>query len=467
VSTYNPYAVIERPRLGVFDGLPSAPPGTVLVVDREGHPVRALLAHSDRLTAGETRWGRIRTLYRVDVAEHPLEFADTFPCGDDIGGFRATIKFTCRVVDAEAVVQRGIRDVARTLVPLLTETLRRTCETFAAEDHDDAERAALAAVRAREADGGHDPAFEITQISVVLTLDEAAAKFLRERKETMRNIVREQDAARLAKEKAQLEADLASTREQLEAERAKLAAGFEKEHLLLQRERERYEHELAVQRQELELTRAAARARAEQQSSGELEMEKLEFELRRQQRQADIDAARLELDTRRAELESKYEMGVLQARLEREKLQINQHVEMLSQGEYAALAMRLVQDPAAIGPISNYLADVRAADTHQRLEALRMLLDNDGLEGWQITEQAKGILAQLLDIWSARIPRLSVARADGRSLDPPSGQDAVPALTGAGQGAERIDPRDGQPGDTDGSTEPIADGTESRQDVEG
>jgi len=177
VSTYNPYAVIERPRLGVFDGLPSAPPGTVLVVDREGHPVRALLAHSDRLTAGEARWGRIRTLYRVDVAEHPLEFADTFPCGDDIGGFRATIKFTCRVVDAEAVVQRGIRDVARTLVPLLTETLRRTCETFAAEDHDDAERAALAAVRAREADGGHDPAFEITQISVVLTLDEAAAKF--------------------------------------------------------------------------------------------------------------------------------------------------------------------------------------------------------------------------------------------------------------------------------------------------
>jgi hypothetical protein len=429
MSTYNPYEIIDRPRLGVFDGLPSAPPGAVLVVDREGQPLRALLSHSDRLTAGEARWGRIRTLYRVDVAEHQLEFEDTFPCKDDIGGFRASVKFTCRVIAAEEVVRRGIRDVTRTLVPVLIETLRRTCEDFAAENYDEAERAAHAAVRARESEDRHDPAFEISQISIVLTLDEAAAKFVRERKETIRNIVREQDASRLAKEKAQLEVDLLKTREQLEAEREKLAAGFENERLKLQQVREQYDHELAAQRQELELARASARARTEQQTSSELEMDRLESQMLLQKKQAELDNAKLELDIQRAKLEAEFEIRRLEATLEREKLQIAQYVDMLSQGEVAGLAMRLVQDPAAIGPISNYLADVRVADTNQRLQALRMLLDNDGLEGWQITEQAKVILTQLLDIWSARMPPLTAESSHRRSLDAPDASTAAASAT--------------------------------------
>lgn len=123
--TYDPLKIIPRPKVGIFSGLPSAAPGTVLIIDREGHPVRVLEGPGDRLTAGEVRWGQIRTLYEVDVTEHPLEFRDAFPCKDDIGGFRATVQLNCIVADPAAVVIRGIHDAARVLLPPVTETLRR------------------------------------------------------------------------------------------------------------------------------------------------------------------------------------------------------------------------------------------------------------------------------------------------------------------------------------------------------
>ena len=47
-------------------------------------------------------------------------------------------------------------------------------------------------------------------------------------------------------------------------------------------------------------------------------------------------------------------MQVLEARLQRDQRQITQLTDLLSRGQFAALAMRLAQDPAAIGPVSAF-----------------------------------------------------------------------------------------------------------------
>jgi len=266
--TYDPVTIIERPKTGLFKGLPSAGPGTVLVVDREGNPLRVLAGAGDRLTAGEVRWGQIRTLFEVDVTEHPLQFSEVFPCRDDIGGFRAEVMLDCTVTDPAAVVRRGIRDVAD-------------------------------------------------------------------------------------------------------------------------------------QQQELELTRAANRNLKEQQSSGSLELERLKFERERQRMQAELDEERLALERRRAELQGELDMQLLQDKLRRHQIQVGQLTTMLGGGQVAALAMQVVEDPAAIGRVSAYLASQRTADINRQMEALKLLLESDSLEGWQITEQAKEVLTHLLNAWSS------------------------------------------------------------------
>lgn len=446
--TYDPVKIIERPKVGMFSGLPSAAPGSVLVVDREGHPVRVLGGPRDRLTAGEARWGQIRTLYQVDVTEHPLEFQDTFPCKDDIGGFRAVVRISCKVVDPEAIVSRGIHDVARVLFPPVTETLRLVCGEFAAENFQEAERAGLAAVRDLEQGPGHDAAFQIRQVSLVLTLDDAAATYVRERKETSRNRVRQEDAAQLATEKSRLEAELARTRDQLDATRARAAAEFEQERLQMQGTREELEAELAAKRQELELAQAAARSRTEQKTVGELELERLEFEVIRQQRQAELDDQRLQLDLARARLQAQYDKQVLEARLELDQMHVSQLTSLLNQGQWAALAMQLAHDPAAIGPVSSYIAEQRAADTNRQLQALQLLVENDGLEGWQITDQAKTILHQLVTTWSANSgqPALAADTPAGieggspASSSTPSAQPGPSDTNGGEFYADRQDP---------------------------
>jgi hypothetical protein len=441
--TYNPLKIIERPKTGLFSGLPSAAPGTVLVVDREGRPVQVLAAPGDRLTAGEVRWGQIRTLYEVDVTEHTLEFRDAFPCKDDVGGFRAVVSLSCAVADPTAVVTRRIQDAATVMVPKVTETLRRVCGQYPAEDFQQAEAAGLAEIRSLENGPGHDPAFRISHIHLVLTLDDHAATYVHERKEATRNIVRQEDTARLNREKTRLEAELAQAAEKLDQER-----------LGMQRDRDLLEAQLADQRQELELAREAARARSEQRSAGDLELDRLVFEQQRQHVQAELDKQKLELELGRAELQARYDLQVLEAKLQRDQMQVAQLTNLLSQGQYAALAMQLAQDPSAIGPVSAYLADQRAADTSRQLQALKLLIENDGLEGWQITEQAKTMLRQLIATWSVSSGQIPEAEST------PEIEAVTPDDDAAGRPQTPPDtdddpyPGDHEPPDADGPADP-------------
>jgi hypothetical protein len=421
--TYDPVTVIERPKTGLFKGLPSAGPGSVLVVDREGSPLRVLDGPGDRLTAGEVRWGQIRKLFEVDVTEHPLQFTAVFPCRDDTGGFKAEVALHCIVTDPAAVVRRGVRDVARVLFPPVTETLRRVCGRFPAEDYQQAEAAGLNAIRELEYGPQHDPAFRISQIHLVLALDGAAAAFVRDRKEATRDLARQQDAARLDREKAQLQAELERSGEQ-----------FEQERLRMQLERDQLAAKVADQQQELDMARAATRAMAEQQNTGSLELERLKFERERQRIAAELEEERIAAERRRAELQAELDLQVLQDKLRRQQLQVTQLTAMLGGGQVAALAMQVVEDPAAIGRVSAYLASQRDADINRQMEALKLLLESDSLEGWQITEQAKEVLGRLLDAWSGNSRGIGAADSPA-PLGPGGGDDPPPALPEADPGA--------------------------------
>lgn len=353
MKTYDPYKELPRPTTGLFSGLPSAAPGTVLVVDREGHPLRTLKTHSDRLTAGEVRFGRVRTLYRVDVTEHSLEFSQTFHCGDDVGGFQADVRLICQVEDPESVVLRGIHDVTAVVVPPICETLKRVCRRYQAEQHAEAEESALAAVREVEATTRHDRAFRITQISLDLQLDQAAATFVGQLKADRRTSATQASQNRLAAERAEQEALLAQERDRLEAQRAQQAAAFEEERLAIQRARQKIE--------------------------------------------AELEAERLELSLRHEELEGQRERRRLEAQLSAEKLKLDYYLAALNQGQYGVFALRLQEDPSSVEQVAVLLARQRDAETAQRIEALRLLLSSDAVEGWEISEKARVVLGQLLD----------------------------------------------------------------------
>jgi len=365
---------VDRPKTRLFAGLPPAQPGWVLVVDRPNRDLAVIETPQQRLTAGEVRFGQLRTVYEVDVREHPLEFEAVLPCLDDVGGFKAKVHYTCKVTDAAAVVRRGVDDVARTLVPLMTETLRRSCGEFAAEDAAEAEVAALGALRGLE--GGeqrHDSAFAITSVQLELTLDAAAADHVARLKRTARSTQAEQKEAALEQQRIRLEKELAAARAEADEEKQRAAQA-----------------------------QAVAEAKAQHTLEAELERMRLQFAEERH---------RLELAAKRSELAMREEIELREIdlqgkRVEKEfqirQVKITQIRTSLEGGEFAALAMLLEQDPQAIEGVVSYMAKERNAELDRQLEALKTMLANDALEGYQISEQAKTVLSRLVDAWSGR-----------------------------------------------------------------
>jgi hypothetical protein len=366
MTTYDPFRVLERPKLGLFEGLSSPPPGSVFVVDRVGRPLRALEGPTERLTRKDLRLAHVRTLYEVDVTEHHLEFQDTMPCMDDVGGFQARVKFTCSVRDAAEVVRRGTHDVARVMVPLLTETLRRSCYQFNAEEASRAEDAGRLAIEGVEAREGHHPAFTVSNVLLVLELDEAAAQHVRERKARKRDRERQIDLAQLEVEKARLLAEQERITRAIEEERSEFG-----------------------RKQDERKTQAAA----------DLELKRLDFELQRQHKQAEIDAQRIKLELARLALESEYELTYLTARLEREDKQVRQIITHLAAGDYGGIALQLIQDPTAIASVVAWQAMQADSVVERQLDTLRLLLERGALEGSGVTDEAKTVLNQLIERW--------------------------------------------------------------------
>jgi hypothetical protein len=472
MRTFQTYQVIERPKMGYFAGLPSAEPGTVLVIDRENHELRTLGKHSDGLTPGEARFGRIRTLYRVDVREHMLDFEDEFRSSGDVGGFRAHVSFACQVADPAAVVKRGIQDATELLLPLISQTLRRTLGTIDAEHFDSAEEIAINAVKEIERENRHDRAFQIGHFSVTLSLDEASASYVRERKEAAREIIRERDRAKIARQKAELESELASQRDQIEAIRASNAARFETERLSLQRLRDEVEGELAKRRLEMELDRDDVRAKAVSRTDNELQMQNLEARFTIQEKEAALDRAKANYDLARtaleqdrewlmtnaqvardellekaknrlqneiqieslgyrrsieqseaelararrifdhseAEVELKHKLTMTSGEIEREKLLANHYLGLLESGNYGGLATLLMKEPGSIANVVDMLIEQNNIEANRRMNAFVLLMNSDAVEEWRINEEAKRVLTELANSWTRTNP---VKHSDG------------------------------------------------------
>jgi hypothetical protein len=75
------------------------------------------------------------------------------------------------------------------------------------------------------------------------------------------------------------------------------------------------------------------------------------------------------------------------------------------------------------------------------MEALKLLLESDSLEGWQITEQAKEVLERLLNAWSG----------NGKAIEADGGPASIEQ--GPADGAQQTLADDDTvfPGDLEGS----------------
>src|SRR6266536_2391581 len=374
--TYNPILGEESaPKRAMFQHRHGPEPGVAMVVHREGRPLVLLRDPSDRLTAGEAWWGSIKTIYRVDVSDHKLELVCELPCEAYAFHFAARVQVTCQVADPVMVVERRITDATQTLEKVLTDAMRDASRRFRVEQADEAELAIRAALVERERTAGFSAAFRLDDIVVELDLEEAAREHIRLLKEEERAHERTLQALIRQKEVEISRAGVEQERDRLKGERDKLLAELDKVRLY-------GEAEVAKARDQL--THEIDRQRA----GAEAEVQRHESRLR-----AEIEIERLGMYTQL-------------------------YAPLIEQGDWGLLALQLAQssDPDAIAKVVRMVREQRDADLDRQLATLKLLLEQDALEGAQIAQiasEGKQVLERLIRSWG---------RAEGKTEELPAGQ---------------------------------------------
>jgi hypothetical protein len=207
-GTYNP--IVEKkdiPRLSLFQQRPTPEPGIALVLFQEGKPLVTLWPE-DRLTAGEVKWGKFKTIYKVDISEHQFSFKCTLPCQGDAFNFHAEVQATSSVDNPSIIVERNTTDVLGVLEPLITQIMRNITRKYDVEKSAAAEQAITKAIQEETYDVG----LKLDRISVKLSLEEDARAHLRKLKQIERDKERERKEAELDRLRDDLELDRMKTK---------------------------------------------------------------------------------------------------------------------------------------------------------------------------------------------------------------------------------------------------------------
>jgi hypothetical protein len=111
-NTYDPILEIQDlSSLGLLYRPPAPEPGVAMVFSGNSKPLLTILQGQRGVSWGEMRWG-FNKLYKVDIAEHPLEFAFDTPCLGQTYLFHVTVSLRCSVAKPELIVENRVNDAA-------------------------------------------------------------------------------------------------------------------------------------------------------------------------------------------------------------------------------------------------------------------------------------------------------------------------------------------------------------------
>jgi hypothetical protein len=210
-NEHNPIRHVEElPKFRLFHTPPSPEPGLALVLFKKGGSLTTYWP-TDRLSAGEVRWGNYTIAYKVDLTDHSFAFSCTLPCEGDAFEFNADVNVTYAVSEPKVIVERNVTDVMALIEPIITDIMREVSRKFDVEDSAAAEKAIGLKLNGLRLDEG----VKIKRLVAKLGLEEDARDHLRKMRELDRNKIRDKK-----------EAEVIQQREKLEIERLKIKMDF-------------------------------------------------------------------------------------------------------------------------------------------------------------------------------------------------------------------------------------------------
>lgn len=148
---------------------------------------------------------------------------------------------------------------------------------------------------------------------------------------------------------------------------------------------------------------------------------------------------RIERDKEREKKEAELERQRDQLEMERMRTKMDFYAPLIKEEQWQLLALQLTNHPDDVATVANMLRQQRQTEMEQQLKALRIMLEEDALEGFQMEDAAKRVLRRFVEGFAPELETPALAEGEKpKSLPKGAGDEEK-----TGIGDETDDSQDG------------------------
>jgi len=128
------------------------------------------------------------------------------------------------------------------------------------------------------------------------------------------------------------------------------------------------------------------------------QLKQIERDKERERRQAELEGLRSELE------------------LERMKMKMDFYSPLIEGGQWQMLALQLANHPDDIATVAQMLSQQRQADMENQLKALKIMLEEDVIEGFQMEEASKRVLQRFVESFGPELETRALSAGEHKAL---------------------------------------------------
>ena len=155
----------------------------------------------------------------------------------------------------------------------------------------------------------------------------------------------------------------------------------------------------------LELNRFVVKLSLEEDARDHIrKLRQIEREKERERKEAELERLRDELE------------------IERMRMKMDFYSPLIREGHWQLLALQLTNHPEDVATVAQMLSQQRQVEMDHQLKALKIMLEEDALEGFQIEEAGKRVLQRFVESFGPELETRALGAAEERKALPAEGE---------------------------------------------
>ena len=141
----------------------------------------------------------------------------------------------------------------------------------------------------------------------------------------------------------------------------------------------------------------------------------------------------IERDKERERKEAELERQRDELEMERMRMKMGFYSPLIKEGQWQLLALQLTNHPEDVAAVAQMLSQQRQAEMDRQLKTLKIMLEEDALEGFQVEEAGKRVLQRFMESFGPDLETRALGEAEEQKALPATKEEKAAARSETGE----------------------------------